>query len=139
MVVISLYRMARPPIQEKPPRVLLVEDDPDTRELLQVAMVDDGCQVYPAANGAEALTILANLSPERRPTVILLDLMMPVLNGWDFRARQRANPAIADIPVVLMSAGAHIAAATGDLDAAGSLAKPVEIPDLLDKVRKLGR
>lgn len=119
--------------------MLLVDDDRDTRELLQEALLDDGCEVYPAANGAEALTILADLPRERRPTVILLDLMMPVLNGWDFRARQRTDPAFADIPVILMSAGAHIAAATGDLDAAGSLAKPVEIPDLLTKVRQVGR
>jgi len=62
--------------------------------------------------------------------------MMPVMNGWDFRRKQRANPALADIPVLLMSAGAHLAAAIGDLNVAGCVAKPVEIPDLLAKVRR---
>jgi CheY-like chemotaxis protein len=119
-----------------PPKgpVLLVEDDPDARTLLATVLEDAGWKVRQAENGAEALTILAE--EQGRCALILLDLMMPVMNGWDFRRKQRASPALAGIPVLLMSAGAHIASASGDLDAAGTVTKPVEINDLLAKVQR---
>jgi CheY-like chemotaxis protein len=116
--------------------VLLVEDDPDTRALLATVLEDAGWRVRQAANGVEALTILTE--EEGRCALVLLDLMMPVMNGWDFRRKQKANPALAGIPVLLMSAGAHIASAGGDLDAVGTVTKPVEIADLLAKVQPLG-
>jgi DNA-binding response OmpR family regulator len=62
--------------------------------------------------------------------------MMPIMNGWDFRRKQREIPALARIPVVLMSAGAHLAAASDGLDPAGSLTKPVDTDDLLAIVRR---
>jgi len=62
--------------------------------------------------------------------------MMPVMNGWDFRAKQRAIPAFAATPVLLMSAGAHLATVSGELKAAGCIAKPVEMGDLLDVVKR---
>lgn len=118
--------------------VLVVDDEPDAREMLSLALRDEGFRTMAAANGAEALTILRDTSASGRSRcgLILLDLMMPVMNGWDFRRKQRADPQLADIPVVLMSAGAHIAAATGDLEAAGSVSKPVDLPDLITKVRR---
>ena len=121
--------------------VLGVDDEPDAREMLSIALRDAGFQTMSAANGAEALTILKETVASKRTRcgLILLDLMMPVLNGWDFRRKQKGDPALAAIPVVLMSAGAHIAAATGDLDAAGSVAKPVELSDLVSKVRRYRR
>jgi len=121
--------------------VLVVDDEPDAREMLSIALRDAGFQTMSAANGAEALTILKETVASKRTRcgLILLDLMMPVLNGWDFRRKQKGDPALAAIPVVLMSAGAHIAAATGDLDAAGSVAKPVELSDLVSKVRRYRR
>jgi CheY-like chemotaxis protein len=121
--------------------VLVVDDEPDAREMLSIALRDAGFQTMSAANGAEALTILKETVTSKRTRcgLILLDLMMPVLNGWDFRRKQKSDPALAGIPVVLMSAGAHIAAATGDLDAAGSVAKPVELSDLVAKVRRYRR
>ena len=121
--------------------VLVVDDEPDAREMLSIALRDAGFQTMSAANGAEALTILKETVASKRTRcgLILLDLMMPVLNGWDFRRKQKGDPALAAIPVVLMSAGAHIAAATGDLDAAGAVAKAVELADLVSKVRRYRR
>src|SRR4051812_8470326 len=109
--------------------VLLVEDDPDVREMLAGILGEARYEVVRACHGGEALSKLEKL--QKPCHLILLDLMMPVMNGWDFRRKQRANPALADIPVVLTSAGAHLALATGDLNAAGCVAKPVEIADLL--------
>jgi CheY-like chemotaxis protein len=114
--------------------VLVVEDDPDTRDALAEMLEDEGYEVARAANGFEALRQLK--STEARCNLILLDLMMPVMNGWDFRRKQKEAPTLAGIPVVLMSAGARLAAATGDLDAAGYITKPVEMSDLLDTVRR---
>jgi two-component system chemotaxis response regulator CheY len=114
--------------------VLLVEDDEDARDLLATILEDAHYKVVRAGNGAEALTLLQDLKDGCN--IILLDLMMPVMNGWDFRRKQKQNAELAGIPVLLMSAGARIASASGDLDAAGYLTKPVEIPDLLEKVKR---
>lgn len=114
--------------------MLVVEDDPDSRDALAGMLEDEGYEVMRAANGFEALRQLGN--NEGRCNLILLDLMMPVMNGWDFRRKQKEAPTLASIPVVLMSAGARLAAATGDLDAAGYITKPVEMSDLLDTVRR---
>jgi CheY-like chemotaxis protein len=116
------------------PAVLLVEDERDALDALSAILEDAGYEVLQAANGFEALRQLGDR--EGRCNLILLDLMMPVMNGWDFRRKQKAVPALAGIPVVLMSAGGRLAAATGELDAAGYVSKPVEIDDLLDTVRR---
>ena len=62
--------------------------------------------------------------------------MMPVMNGWDFRRKQRETLEFAATPVVLMSAGAHLAIVRAELNAAGHITKPVELADLLDAVRR---
>jgi DNA-binding response OmpR family regulator len=115
--------------------VLLVEDDDDERDALAALLEEADYQVLQAPNGAEALRLLES-RPDDPCDIILLDLMMPVMNGWDFRRLQKRRAALANIPVVLMSAGAQIAFAVEDLDAAGYVAKPVEIDDLLDKVER---
>jgi two-component system, chemotaxis family, chemotaxis protein CheY len=119
-----------------PPRssVLIVEDDPDALELLATILEDADYEVVRAANGLEALGKLADR--RGRCDLILLDLMMPVMNGWDFRRKQLQIPALASIPVVLMSAGAHLAAASDGLDATGSVTKPVDTGDLIAIVRR---
>ena len=114
--------------------VLLVEDDDDERDALAALLEQEDYRVLQAPNGAEALKLL-----ESEPglcQLILLDLMMPVMNGWDFRKVQKRQAALANIPVVLMSAGAQIAFAVEDLDAAGYVTKPVEFSDLLQKVEQ---
>jgi CheY-like chemotaxis protein len=109
--------------------VLVVDDDPDAREAITAILEDAGYEAIQAANGSEALRQLG--ANPGRCDLILLDLMMPVMNGWDFRRRQRATPALAEIPVLLMSAGAHMPTVSGELQAAGYVTKPVETADLL--------
>jgi len=114
--------------------VLVVEDDSDALDLIATILEDAGYNVLRATNGLEAL---ARLAEQRgRCDLILLDLMMPVMNGWDFRRKQREILALADIPVILMSAGAHLAAASDGLDPAGSMTKPVDPEDLIAIVKR---
>jgi CheY-like chemotaxis protein len=114
--------------------VMLVEDEDDAREILATALEDAGYQILRANNGAVALTLLQ--SNENRCDIIVLDLMMPIMSGWDFRRKQREDRRFSHIPVLLMSAGAHIDTVAGELGAAGFVSKPVEIPDLLKSIRK---
>jgi CheY-like chemotaxis protein len=107
--------------------VLLVEDDDDFREGLADILRSEGYTVRCAANGLEALEYLQHA--EQAPKVILLDLMMPVMNGWDFRTRMLAEASLAEIPVILLS-GAHDFRAT-TLQAVGALNKPVDMAQLL--------
>ena len=116
--------------------VLVVEDDFDVLNAIANILEDAGYEVLRAANGFEALVQLGDRKGDC--DLILLDLLMPVMNGWDFRQKQKQTPAFAGIPVVLMSAGAHLAAVSGDLDAAGYLTKPVEMTDLLGAARHHG-
>jgi two-component system chemotaxis response regulator CheY len=114
--------------------VLVVEDDPDALDAITTILEDAGYDVLRAANGSEALRQLAD--HEGRCDLILLDLLMPVMNGWDFRRKQKDTPAFAGIPVLLMSAGAHLATVSGELNAAGTVTKPVEVDDLLAVVQR---
>lgn len=114
--------------------VLVVEDDFDVLHAIATILEDAGYEVLCAANGAEALRKLGDR--QGQCDLIFLDLLMPVMNGWDFRHKQKQTPAFAGIPVVLMSAGAHMATVSGDLEAAGYLTKPVDINDLLGVARR---
>jgi CheY-like chemotaxis protein len=119
--------------------VLLVEDDDDTREALGEVLENAGYGVLVASNGAVALRLL-RAEPEgdrSRCDVVVLDLMMPVMNGWDFRAKQRADPGLAQIPVLLMSAGGHLSIVSDELKVADYINKPIEVPDLLQKIARL--
>ena len=84
-----------------PLRLLLAEDDEATRKSLAEALTNDGYEVVTAANGWEALQSLRN-GP--RPSAILLDIMMPVMDGWDFRHMQLHDTSLRDIPVLIVSA-----------------------------------
>ena len=88
-------------IRSSRPRLLLVDDDDAIRESLREALEEDGFEVVTAANGREALDRLRN-SP--CPSAILLDLMMPVMNGWEFRDAQLSDPSLRAIPVLVISA-----------------------------------
>lgn len=112
-------------------RVLVVEDDAEIRESVLDALTDHGYEVLGATDGRDALEKLASLpSP---PCVILLDLMMPVMDGRTFRREQLARPALSHIPVIVVSA--HQAArASSEMGAAGFLAKPHGLDDLLAAV-----
>jgi CheY-like chemotaxis protein len=83
------------------PRLLIVDDDADIREALG-AVLGDTLEVSTAANGREALARVRDAAT--RPDVVLLDLMMPVLDGWGFLGAIAADPALSDLPVVTMTA-----------------------------------
>jgi CheY-like chemotaxis protein len=106
---------------------MIIEDDPDTREMLERFLQLEGYEVRTAANGQIALDALQK---DNGLCVILLDLMMPVMNGWQFRRAQTADPRLAHIPVVVVSA----AGAREDIpaiDATAWLSKPVDFDRLL--------
>jgi CheY-like chemotaxis protein len=109
-------------------RVLVVEDDRDMREALVEVLRLEGYEVDAASDGAQGLA----LSRLRRPDVILLDLMMPIMSGWEFRATQVGDPRIAGIPVIVMSAYHN------DLDVAESLPKPFHLEDMIQAIRRHG-
>jgi CheY-like chemotaxis protein len=109
--------------------ILVVEDDSDISEAVTAILGDYGYSVHAAANGQEALDRLRTFNP--LPRLILLDLMMPVMDGWQFRAAQAADPALAAIPVVLVSADVGVAQAAEQLAVAAWLRKPVDIRALI--------
>jgi CheY-like chemotaxis protein len=117
-----------------PVSVLLVEDDLPIRDSLGEALTEEGFDVSTAGNGAEALE---RLRSGRRPAVIVLDLMMPVMDGWDFRQQQLDDPVLRDIPVVVVSAvgfsGETIRMQFGDV---AVFSKPIPYLDLLVVLRR---
>jgi two-component system chemotaxis response regulator CheY len=112
-------------------RVLVVDDDPDIRELLFTALEDEGFEVVPAGNGQEALAIIATF----RPDVIVLDLMMPVMDGWQFAREMRARDE--DIPIVLLSAARDLGTHAKALSAADIIEKPFDLSELLPKIARV--
>jgi CheY-like chemotaxis protein len=112
-------------------RILLVEDDAGIREGLSDILILEGCQVDGAANGEEGLALLRSAP---RPGLILLDLVMPVMNGAQFLACLRQDRSLADMPVVLMSAAMPGAAALPRADA--YLYKPFDIAELLEAIER---
>ena len=105
--------------------VLVVEDEAIIREYIAFVLDDAGYDHAWAANGQEAL---AYLRSHPAPSLILLDLMMPIMDGWAFRAEQQRDPALAAIPVVMLTASTNGDKNARDLGVAGYLAKPM-LPD----------
>lgn len=115
-----------------PHRVLVVEDDLDSSELVVAVLEFEGFEPVVARNGREALDLLAT---GFRPQAILLDLMMPLMDGREFRTRQRLRPDIATIPVIICSA-VEPSAAT-DLAAYAILKKPLDFDALIALLRSM--
>jgi CheY-like chemotaxis protein len=111
--------------------ILIVEDDFDIREALTQILEEEGYVVRGASNGREALDV-AN---DEVPKLILLDLMMPVMNGWQFRAEQLKDPRLASVPVIVISADPQVQPKAASLGAAGLLRKPISLDDLLQAVK----
>jgi two-component system, chemotaxis family, chemotaxis protein CheY len=117
----------------RPSTVLVVDDDPDILEALSEILEAEGFEIRRARNGKEALE---RLEPDA-PQLILLDLMMPVMDGWEFAQRMRQRPPeIARIPIIVLSADRNVGSKAADLGAVGHLAKPFELNDLLELVRR---
>jgi CheY-like chemotaxis protein len=116
--------------------VLLVEDDLALREVMVEALQMEGIVTSFAANGAEAMSYLRCSPP---PKLILLDLMMPVMDGAQFRVAQRADPSFCGIPVVLLSADRELADKAWALQVDAWLRKPVDLEELMETVRRYTR
>jgi CheY-like chemotaxis protein len=110
--------------------VLVVDDDHDIRDLIRVVLEEEGYSVVTAENGEQALASIAG----HRPDLILLDLTMPVLNGWQMR--ERLAESWPDIPIVFMTAGFRARAEAEAYRVAGYLAKPFDVDELLRVVSR---
>jgi CheY-like chemotaxis protein len=112
-------------------RILLVDDDAELRQSLVDLLEDEGYRTVTAASGREALAILRE--PEL-PDLILLDLMMPDLNGWQFCELQRRDLRLAGIPVLVVTAARSMAPSPAGADV---LYKPFSLEEVLEKVERL--
>jgi len=111
--------------------ILIIEDCEEIRVDLAELLSDEGYQVVTAQHGAEALTLLeAGLAP----SLILLDLMMPVMDGWHFREQQLGKPQLASIPVLLLTGASNAQRHARDLNVEGYLEKPFSFEELLRTV-----
>ncbi|BDG06030.1 response regulator [Anaeromyxobacter oryzae] len=106
--------------------VLVVEDDPDLLALLEMVVADAGHRVRTASNGLEALARVA----EERPGVILLDMRMPVMNGWEFARELRARHGRC-CAIVVLTAAENAQQRAAEIGADGWLAKPFDLDDVL--------
>lgn len=114
--------------------ILLIEDDGDIRQTVAEVLQQEGFEVECAGDGQEALQKLRDLP---KPGLILLDIAMPIKDGFQFRREQEQDPRVADIPVVIMSADSHVQAKQMKTGARGYLKKPFEISTLIDTVKSL--
>jgi CheY-like chemotaxis protein len=116
------------PYELRVTRILVIDDDSDIREVVGEALEFAGYEVATAREGREGLALCRSF----RPTLILLDLMMPGMNGWEFRRAQQRDPLLSAIPVLVVTALGH----DPDVAASAVLAKPFRLDDLLAHVRR---
>jgi len=114
-------------------RILIVEDCFLARELMSLILGEGGYMVSTAANGKEAIERLHSTD---RPDLILLDLRMPVMDGWTFREELKHDPELAVIPVVVISGLDQSGEENATLEAARFLHKPIETTELLETVQQ---
>ncbi len=110
--------------------VLVVEDDPEIQDMVRAVLQAEGYRVDVASNGKEALEVLADLP---RPCLLLVDLLMPVMDGWQLMKALKDKDAFANIPVAVVSGAAD----RGGLEGTRVLKKPIDMQSLLDTVRDL--
>jgi CheY-like chemotaxis protein len=116
--------------------ILLIEDDPDTRFVFSKLLEMEGFEVASAGSGNEALELLGS---GIKPFVVLLDLMMPGMNGPEFRDQQAKLETFREIPVILTSGRDDIAERAREMKVFGHLRKPYSIDDLLKVIRPLAK
>jgi CheY-like chemotaxis protein len=116
-------------------KILIIEDDHSIRELLVELLRSEGHEVHSSENGSEALEFLKS---HPLPDLIIMDLMMPVMDGYEFRAQQMKNKLWAQIPVVVMSAEASARDKVKKYGISDFLPKPVELDVILKTIKKYG-
>ena len=109
--------------------VLIVDDDPDLLEVTRFVIENEGMAVATARNGEEALALLRT---GRRPKLVLFDLIMPVMNGWEFLDEVAKDPSLRQIPIVVLTAAEHVQV-TGATEV---LTKPMDLMALLQIVQR---
>jgi len=110
--------------------ILVVDDEGPVRAVVMAILEETHYEVVGAANGREAVACLCK-NPSRFQ-LVLLDLMMPYMSGWDVLNTMQSHPTLAQIPVVIMTAGANVRQQALDYGAAGYLPKPLDFDQLLD-------
>jgi two-component system response regulator MprA len=115
------------------PTILVVDDDVDIRDSMCLVLQHSGYRTVTAANGAEALRALSNGTSI---DLILLDMMMPIMDGWGFRKAQVAATSFAQVPVVVLTGDGRAPAKAEAIGAAGYLKKPLDLDDLLAVVAR---
>src|SRR5688500_10288251 len=113
--------------------ILVVDDDDDSRDILRALLRDDGYRVVVARNGRLALDVLRLFTPD----LIVLDLKMPVLDGWGFDRERSRNPRLSSVPLVVVSAFDHTEGRLYELEAKCFFRKPIDVPLFLEGVRTL--
>jgi CheY-like chemotaxis protein len=113
-------------------RALVVEDDTVIRAVLVETLVDEGWEVREAIDGQTALECLE----QWRPSVIVLDLAMPTMDGWAFRAEQRRRGVCTDVPLVIVSASREVEVRAHELEPFAVLLKPFDLNDLIRAVHE---
>jgi CheY-like chemotaxis protein len=117
-----------------PRTILLIEDDRDICAAVVEVLADEGFETVTVANGVEGLKRLRSSHP--RPFLIVLDLMLPIMDAWEFRAAQKSDATMADIPVVIFSANPKIAQHADELGAEAIIRKPPNLEELLEIVTR---
>jgi two-component system alkaline phosphatase synthesis response regulator PhoP len=121
--------------QQRPPVILVVDDNVPNLELIQAYLEDVDCQVVPAHDGIEALDLVAR----RKPDLILLDIMMPKMSGFEVCRRLKRDPETSDIPVIMVTALNEFGDIERGIDSGTDdfVSKPVNKLELLTRVRTM--
>ena len=114
-------------------RVLVIDDEPDVRWVLRLSLERAGHEVIMAEDGLRGVA----MAQRQHPDVIVLDLMMPVMDGREFRAAQVTDPSIAHIPVLVVSAHSDAAAISRQMGAQGFIGKPIIFNQLLSRLETM--
>jgi CheY-like chemotaxis protein len=116
---------------EAPGGILVVDDDTAIRETLRAILEDEGYRVSVAANGREALEVLETIET---PALCIVDLVMPLMNGWELCTELSLRPALAAVPVLLVSANSHVDVPPAGLETVHVMQKPISFDRLLEYV-----
>lgn len=115
-------------------QLLIIDDALEMHSLLRSLLSEEGYEVHCVSNGQAALRYLRSVN--ELPGLIFLDLMMPIMDGYEFRAAQLSDPRLAHTPVVLMTADGHIETKKNKIDAIESIKKPIDVDIMLQVVSR---